>query len=325
MSTAVANHREGVVQLDTHFYNEQVSRIIEQIIPQFERMIVHVVLFQCVFAVLGFIELFFFISFFPFLAESSYIAFALALMFLTLFGYFTLRLYFKSRQPEQFREVSHCFYKECYQLLDAKEEIPEHYVTLANALCKFSSALNGREHNLYRPPQGLRFFEGMLERLSLWCHGQDILEMRELLLRGSVDEHLKLVKAEPTSLEAHAALANAYVMLSELYRHEPEKFRKTAKRAIEELHILHDFAPTDPWIHVQLAYSYHDLQMPEEEMREYEEVLELCPNDYDSLYKLGILYFQQGMNAKGLKVYEILKKKDLKKAQKLIERYGLGN
>src|SRR5262249_13631206 len=158
----------------------------------------------------------------------------------------------------------------------------------------------------------------------------------------SVEEHLKLVKCEPTNLEIHAGLANAYVMLSSLYadprkysdydeekyipaerlsQQMQAKFRATAERAIEEFKILNDYAPHDPWVHMQLAYSYHDLQMPHEEIREYEKVLSLHPEDKDILFKLGILYFQQGMNAKGLRIYEQLKEHHYQKAENLIKFY----
>ncbi len=107
------------------------------------------------------------------------------------------------------------------------------------------------------------------------------------------------------------------------YRKElMERFRFTAERAIEEFKILNDYAPDDPWVHVQLAYSYRDLGMPQEEIREYEIVLGLCPDDYDTLYRLGVLYFEQGYNANGLEVYETLKKNNLKKAEQLISHYS---
>ena len=101
-----------------------------------------------------------------------------------------------------------------------------------------------------------------------------------------------------------------------------KKFRMTAEKAIEEFKILSQYAPNDPWIHAQLAYSYHDLQMPLEEIQQYETIQKLNPDDKDNLYKLGVLYFQQGMNAKGLKVYEELKKAHYKKAENLIKHYG---
>ena len=102
-----------------------------------------------------------------------------------------------------------------------------------------------------------------------------------------------------------------------------EKFFVTARRATEEFKILNEYAPGNVWVHSQLAYSYHDLQMPMEEIREYEIVLKLKPNEANTMMKLGILYFQQGMNAKGLQVYEQLRKVDLKKSKKLIKFYGI--
>lgn len=167
--------------------------------------------------------------------------------------------------------------------------------------------------------------------------------MRELLLQTCVKEYIKLVKCEPTTLETHAALANAYVMLSGLYidprkmegydeeRWIPPdkyseqfeaKFRTTAQKAIEEFKILCEYAPDDPWIHSQLAYSYHDLKMPLEEIQEYEMIQRLCPDDLDNLFTLGTLYFQQGMNAQGLRIYEELRRSHYKHSENLIKHYG---
>ena len=101
-----------------------------------------------------------------------------------------------------------------------------------------------------------------------------------------------------------------------------QKFRKTAEKAIEEFKIMSDYAPHDPWVHAQLAYSYRDLQMPKEEIKEYEAILHLCPDDKETLFKLGKLYFQQGQNAKGLQIYETLKNTHFKKAENLISFYG---
>jgi len=98
-----------------------------------------------------------------------------------------------------------------------------------------------------------------------------------------------------------------------------------AERAIEEFKVLNDYAPNDPWVHAQLAYSYHDLQMPKEEIKEYETILKLNPGDRDTLYKLGLLYFQEGMNAQGLRIYEELKRSHYKKAESLMENYGSYN
>lgn len=103
------------------------------------------------------------------------------------------------------------------------------------------------------------------------------------------------------------------------------KFRSTAQRAIEEFKILSTYAPDDPWVHTQLAYSYHDLQMPEEEIKEYEIIHKLNPHDHDNLFKLGTLYFQQGLNAQGLTIYEKLAQYNHSKAESLIRSYGKGS
>jgi tetratricopeptide (TPR) repeat protein len=224
-----------------------------------------------------------------------------------------------------------------------QEGVPEYHLTLANALSKFSSYMNEMEYAYYRPPEWLEVFTPAMEKFSCWSFWKDVFSMRECLLTRSIEEHIRLVKCEPTNLEVHAALANAYVLLSNLYSdparsdycdeerwYPPErfseeiewKFRQTAERAIEEFQILNDYAPDDPWVHAQLAYSYHDLNMPEQEIKEYETILRLRSGDKETLFKLGMLYFQQGHNAKGLKVYEELKRSHYKKAESLIKFYG---
>jgi len=61
--------------------------------------------------------------------------------------------------------------------------------------------------------------------------------------------------------------------------------------------------------------------MPFEEMQEYETVLKISPLDNDVLFRLGVLYFQQGLIAKGLRVYEQLKMTKEFKAAELISYY----
>jgi tetratricopeptide (TPR) repeat protein len=277
------------------------------------------------------------------IVQSSMLAITLGSLFLTFFSYFILKLYLESKKPEFIFEVKEKFVASCKELIGFKEEVAEHHLAVANACTRFAAVLQGKEHHLYCFPKWLDFLDPTMEKISVFCHWHDLHHFRELLLLEAVNEHIELVKFEPTDLEVHAALANAYVLLSGLYinpnHHEPEedrffpgekfreilerKFLTTAERAIEEFKILNDFAPHDPWVHLQLAYSYHDLGMPEEEIREYETILELCPDDRDALFKLGVLYFEQGENAKGLQVYEELKGCNFMKAEELITYYGI--
>lgn len=333
---------EDFFELDHLFFNDQINKVILHIEPEIEKIIKNHVLFHGLFLVATLIEIFLLVAFFPFLIKSSLFAFSLAFIFLTIFTYLILRIYFQTKKPEQLADIKERYLKACKNFVDYKEGVPEHHVALANASCKFAAHLNGKEYTFYKPPNFLQSLAPSLERLSCQLHWEDLHRMKEFLLNNTIEEYLRLVRFEPTNLEVHAALANAYVMLSGLYasfeqtgesgdRWIPpqksseafaEQFRKTAEKAIEEFKILNDYAPDDPWIHAQLAYSYHDLRMPQEEIREYEAILRLCPSDLDTLFKLGALYFQQGSNAQGLRVYEELKRSNYKKAEYLIEYYG---
>lgn len=337
--------QEDTFQINSVFINDQTNRLIDQIIPQFDHVVKKYVYISLLFYLLLIGELCILISFLSFFLKSSLFAFSLALMFLTLFSFFFVRLYLKTKKPEQFQDVKKQYLSKFKQVIHYRDEIPEHLLALAQACTKFASALQGKEHRYYQfsLPSWMEAAAPALETFSLFWHWQDVLDMREILLRHAVDEHITLVKYAPTDLEVHAALANAYVTLSTLYTHfhqgdkgeeslwKPSKdlleslenkFRATAKRAIEEFKILSDYAPNDPWVHTQLAYSYHDLGMPEEEIKAYETIISLCPNDRDALFKVGVLYFQHGHNAQGLQIYEKLKKANYKKAESLIAFYG---
>lgn len=328
---------------DKQAYHDQITRLWTPMWHRLNRLTTSYVLFHLVFLCIGALELAFFLGFFSFMGQSSVLAFTLALFFLTLFSFFVLRLYLQSKKPDALNELCEQYLTYCKEQIHYQEGIPEHPIALARAAHKFAAALHEKEYTYYAPPPFLKSLAPTLEKFSCFCHWKDLHRMKELLLTRATEEHLKVVKCEPTNLEVHAALANAYVMLSSLYA-DPRKyqgfdeerwipperysetmqalFRSTAQRAIEEFHILNDYAPDDPWVHVQLAYSYHDLQMPDDEIREYETVLKLRPNDKDTLFKLGVLYFQQGKNSQGLRIYEMLKRTHTKKAESLIKFYG---
>ena len=340
--TTTSLQGEEVFPFDSIFFHDQIDRVIEQTLPSFYRMIKWHVIFQLTFFIVGFAEVFLVLFFLSDLVKSSLLATSLAALFFTFFSYFIIRLYLNDKKPEQIQSAVLEFTAQCRELIHFRDDVPEHRFALATAYTNYAKALQGKEDAIWRMPSWLELLRPSVERFSLWWHWHDIHYMRERLLLKAVDEHLEIVKMEPTDLEVHAALANAYVTLSgiyinpynehsfeanripnEAYREElMERFRFTAERAIEEFKILNDYAPDDPWVHVQLAYSYRDLGMPEEEIHEYEIVLSLCPDDYDTLHRLGVLYFEQGHNSRGLDVYEALKKINFKKAEQLISHYS---
>ncbi len=320
-----------------------VARVVKSVLPELDQLMTSYAYFNIAFAVAAVVESVVFLVFFSFLANSSLLAFALSAIFLTCFGYFIFRVYYKTMKPEKMIEIKNYFVNSCKTLANYQEGIVEHHMSVANACCRLSESLAGKESAYFSPPAWLNSMAAQLEIMSCWWHWQDIYHMRKLLLTSAIEEHIKLVHCEPTSLEIHAALANAYVLLSALHaeqikrmenkakgwfnkdeyaQHLAKQFRSNAQKAIEELKIISDYAPHDPWVHLQLAYSYHDLNMPLEEINQYEIILNINPDDKETKFKLGALYFKQGMNGKGLRVYEELKTCYYKKADALIKLYG---
>lgn len=325
--------------LSTSQTSTAASESIQIFLVKFDRIIHTHALLHALFLSIGGIELMLLIFFFTFLVKSALLAFTLAIFFLTFFGYLLIRTYLYAKQPEQFEEIKNEYIDSCKNILKYRIGSSENHLSLASACTRLADQLQGRERTLYSLPKWLSRLQPSLDIFSSWCHWQEVHHIRELLLTSAVEEHIQLVTCEPTSMMPHAALANAYVLLSGLYKPssddvEPnlmnrktpkefqQKFRTTAERAIEEFKILNVYAPEDPWVHVQLAYSYRDLKMPLEEIHEYETLLRLKPEDTDILFRLGVRYFQQGLNAQGLRIYEQLKRYDSKRAESLIAFYG---
>lgn len=332
--------------VDKHYYDDKIDELCEPALKAFKEIIKGYALFHAVSLGLCLIEFVFILLCFTFLAKTSFLAVSFAIFFLSIFTYFILRIYLNTKKPEQLIDLRDNLLNKCKTLLNYQEGRSEHHIALAGASCKLGAALKGVEYNLYKVPQKLESFSNVFQKVSCWAHSKDVHTMRELLFVAAINEHIKFIKFEPTNLEAHASLANTYVLLSGLYsdprksqdfnenlwvpsyRYDEEmqnKFIASAERAMEEFKILNDYAPNDPWVHTQLAYSYHDLQMPLEEIKEYETILKISPNDNETLFKLGVLYFEQGFNAKGLQVYEELKRVHYKKAEDLIRFYGSYN
>lgn len=291
----------------------------------------------CVLQVLGFFSCIFVFG------KTYLLAVSLACFFLTVFSFFVFRLYLQSKRSEFLDRLCQNYIFQCKEIIFYQERKVEDNISLANVAHKLSAKLQDLEYHILNFTIFSKNISLVISKLSCLCFWQDIFDFREQLFNIAIEEHLKVIQMEPTDLGAHAALANAYVLLSSLYAdprkypdyneeqwipkerygHEvQEKFRFISERAIEEFKILNEYAPGNPWVHLQLAYSYRDLQMPQEEIEEYECVLILRPDDVETMFKLGMLYFQQGSNAKGLFIYEKIKKINYKKAKQLIFFYG---
>lgn len=337
--TSVSNPIEDVTEPPSSF--DAISSSILASINQIQRIVKTYFLFQLAFLALIVIEIGLLTLFFGVLKNSFMLAISLAGLCLTIFSFFIFRIYLQSKKPLHFQTLIEDYGTSCQTFINSEKDHLQNYVSLAKAYSELADQLQGKEYQLYRYTSWPAL-DAFIEKFSCWCYWKDFHFLKELLLKKAIEQTILLVKSSPTLLEAHVALANAYVMLSGLYidpkkiiRHDlkwlpaeamneemEQKFRLTAKKAIEEFKIIQEFSPQDPWVHLQLAYSYHDLQMPEEEIKEYEILLKLRPIDDEILYKLGSLYFKQGLNAKGLQIYDALRKVHSLKAEKLIKHYG---
>jgi len=260
-----------------------------------------------------------------FLSKSALIAFSLAGIVLTAFAYLVILLYFQAKKPEQFIELRNWYLLQCKQTLSKNLGLTEHHLSLAHSAYRFAQHLMKKQSSLYAFLPTHQSLNGLMQKFSDLCHEKDLHKMQEMLLLASIREHIQLIKQAPTDLEAHASLANAYIALSKIYSKESkethDKFVSATQKAIEEFKILDHYSPHDPWIQAQLASCYHDMHLFEEEIVAYEKILRLCPDDKQVLFRLGVLYFQQGKNAEGLRIYETLKGKGFSRIDELIDYY----
>jgi tetratricopeptide (TPR) repeat protein len=333
-------------QTSLHFnkslFDEQVDYFSNGMLKAFKQVTRQYALFHITFFVLAVLELSAFVLFFSFLTKTTIFAFSLAGLFLTGFTYFVLLFYFQAKKPDQLLELRNDFLEAMRSTLPFEKNTREYHLALAAVLERLLSTLHRQEYTYYSLPSSFKTLSPLMQKFSVWTHWQDLHQMKELLFLMIIKEQIELIKIQPTHLEAHAHLASSYHALSKLYmdprRLSPEdehlwvspdyassemreKFKKASSRAVEEYKILNSYAPNDPWIHAQLATIYHNLDLFQEEMREYEAILKISPDEQEVLFSLGVLYFKHGLSAQGLRLYEQLKKNDDAKAGALISCY----
>lgn len=305
-----------------------------EIISKFDRCVKAYVkvnaLYLCLFA--G--ELVCLMLFFSFLMKSAYFALALGVFFLTLFSFFLFRVYYQTLKLDQFEQWIGDWVEGMRKQNCDISHVADELITLSDQLA-------GREKTYYSAPRRLNFLNASIPQLSFWCHWEDVLRFRELLLQKALKEYFKLLRFQPTHHDIHVHLANTYIRLSALYRsciHKlhmekvlnvpkkielfDEKIKSVSKKAIEEMKILKEIAPNTLDIDLQLAYLYSDLHMTQEETKQYEDILERNPQHNEALFRLGSLYFQQGLNAKGLHIYQLLQQRRVENADILLKHYG---
>jgi len=338
MSTQLENE----THFDTEFFQQKLPHHYRNVLIEFQKISRAFVRFNVLFIGIIGAQLASLFIFLPIFSQTSLLALGLGTLFLSAFSYLVLLFYYQAKKPEQLNSLLHRFIASCRTAVGLPTGVAQHHLSIADTLSKLSSYLQDYEWSMGQIPKIFSPLSSLFSRVSAYCYWHDVFRFKQLLLYAAIDEHLLQIRATPTDLEVHASLANAYVSLSQIYKepkgvdtthprqslynkHErlfSEKFKTAARLALEEFRILSHYAPQDPWVHDQLAAGYRDLEMPEEEILEVETLLKLRPQDKDILFRLGTLYFQQGLNAKGLQAYEELQKANFKKAEDLIASYG---
>ncbi len=270
-------------------------------------------------------------------------ALSLSALLIALFGGYIFHRYFALQKPSQFSRLALEFMRACADSTPYPAGTPSYHTTLATANALLAEQLQDREYQLLPAKWLPKPLMPLTESISALISWRDLFTLKEILLKNSIEECLQLVRSDPVHLTYHSQLANAYVLLSRLYRTPSldenrdekrwvsgerygkkmeEKYRLATEKAIEEFKIISSYAPEDPWVLSQLVVSYRDLGLIFEEIHACEELLRLCPTESETLHRLGTLYFKLGANAKGLEVYRQLCHIDCTLAGNLISHYG---
>jgi tetratricopeptide (TPR) repeat protein len=307
--------QEVNLKKDQRPFHEEVFPLIDRNIKKFTKIIQAICHFHLLFALSLFAEFSLVSALFSLDPHSVFLPFSLALFFFTIFAYLTLNIYNKGKKSYKFLELLDGFILECQEFIPYDWEELEYHTSMSFGLRKFAEQLSNQDN------QKFHFLKINMSFLFSFFK-KELFTMKELLLQAVVQEHIEMVKIDPQNVEVHASLANAYVLLSMLYTPFPKEFKQVIAFAIEEFEIVKEYAPNDPWVYTQLAFGWKELNMVEKEIESYETIVSLRPGDLDSLFYLGTLYFSSSRNAKGLQIYENLRRLDERKAMELIGYYG---
>lgn len=289
-----------------------------------------------------FLELTAFVLFFSFLTQTTTLAFSLAALFFTAFTYFILLFYLQAKKPEDILRLKNTFIALCAQTTPSQATPDEIYAFKVHALEQFLVELHQQEYTYYSLPSSLTTLSPLMEKFSAWVHWKDLHKIKELILLELVHTHVAQIKLKPTDPQIHASLAKTYEDLAWIHtdpqKRNPDKVmswvppeyhsadmlhrRKQALlKALEEYKIVSAYAPEEPWIYPALASVYRELDCPAEEIQCYETLLKLIPTHPDLSLRLGSLYFEQGLNARGLDIYQQLLSINAPQAAELISFY----
>jgi len=270
---------------------------------------------------------------------ASFLAVGLFSLVLTLFSYLVLIFYVQAKKPEQTKQLKDWFVSICKKSVSEELSQADFHLFLAQATYTFATFFQPKELPVYWASFPIASIQRLIKKCCYLWHWKDFQHMKELLLLDCIYQHLALLKEEPTNLEVHASLGNSYLALASVYKsihrasqEEPssdhlvseltKKFQGAITRAMEEYKIIRASSDhEDPWVLAQLATCYHELGLFDKEIEHFEKILEISDFNQEVMLRLAHLYFQEGRNAQGFKLYKIIKETDPTKAAELFDYY----
>jgi predicted Zn-dependent protease len=166
--------------------------------------------------------------------------------------------------------------------------------------------------------------------------------MKEAIHTEAIKLIIDEVKKDPMNIGLHQKLAAAYILCYQNYQKPAEQnafktftqkqydspemqtlFEKNARCALEELKLILALDPQHIWAMSSCAQVYRDLKLVTEEMKTYESLSTLIPDNREVIYELGKIYFRLGYMAQGLALYRQLKEQNSPYAAELINHYDL--
>ncbi len=315
---------------------EKKMHPLEEAMALFRKITEEHARFHSVSFILFGLEVFLFILLYGYLQKTLWITFLLGAILFTAISYFVIKFYLDSKKPDSLLSLKDHYLDLCKKDLIFSENSKEFHLTLSSNLFNFATNLSGYEYQLYKSPSKalIPFFR----HVSCFFHWKEVFFIREQLMQLAIDEHIQIVQLFPNDLETHASLAESFIQISKLYAEllktqEPwikksaaeldieNKFRISSDLALEELNIVENFSTKTPWTLAQKASIFHELKKPNDEIYCYEMILDINPQDEAVIYRLGVLYFAQGMVTKGLECYHKLKESGDIRAENLIKLY----
>lgn len=282
------------------------------------------------------LEVFLFTLLYGYLQRTLWITFLFGAILFTAISYFIIKFYLDSKKPDSLLALKDHYLDLCKKEMVFSENSKEFHLRLAANLFGFASILSGYEYQIYRA--WTKSLIPFCRHFSCFFHWKEVFFLREQLMQLAIDEHIQIVQIYPHDLETHASLAESFVLISKLYSellkaHEPwikknladldieNKFHISSDLALEELSIVESLQDKTQWSLALKASVYHELKRPLDEIACYEMLLSINPQDEAAIYRLGVLYFAQGMVTKGLNCYQKLKDSGDDRASTLIQLY----